>query len=45
MCIDLWNLNEASVKENYPIPSIEKNLQIVSGCKLFSLLDGFSGYN
>ena len=37
--------NHASDKHNYPVPPMEKLLQMVSGSELFSLLDGFSSYN
>ena len=43
--VDFRNLNRASDKDNYPVPPMEKILQMVSGSELFSLLDGFSGYN
>jgi hypothetical protein len=39
------NLNRASEKDNYPVPPMEKLLQTMSGSEIFSLLDGFSGYN
>ena len=45
LCMDFRNLNYASDKDNYPAPPMEQLLQMVSGSKLFSLLDGFSGYN
>jgi hypothetical protein len=45
ICIDFKNLNRASDKDNYPVPPMEQILQLVSGSELFSLLDGFSGYN
>ena len=45
LCVDFKNLNRASGKDNYPIPPMEHILQMVSGSKLFSLLDAFSGYN
>jgi hypothetical protein len=45
ICIDLWNLNRASDKDNYLVPPMEQILQLVSDFELFSLLDGFSGYN
>ena len=45
LCVDFRNLNRASDKDNYPVPPMEKLLQMVSGSELFSLLDGFSGYN
>ena len=32
-------------KDNYPVPPMEQILQKVSGSKIQSLLDGFSGYN
>ena len=39
------NLNRASNKDGYPVPSMEETLQQVSVSEMFSLLDGFSGYN
>jgi hypothetical protein len=45
LCIDFWNLNRASEKDNYSVPSMEQLLHTVSGSKIFYLLDGFSGYN
>ena len=45
LCVYFKNLNHASDKDNYPVPPMEQILQMVSGSKLFSLLDGFSGYN
>jgi hypothetical protein len=45
LCVHFRNLNKASEKDNYLVPPMEKILQCVSGSKMFSLLDGFSGYN
>jgi hypothetical protein len=45
LCVDFINLNRASKKDNYPVPPMEQLLQTISGCDIFSLLDGFSGYN
>jgi hypothetical protein len=45
LCVDFRNLNRASEKDNYPVPPMEQLLQTVSGSEIFSLLDGFSGYN
>ena len=45
LCVDFQNLNRASDKDNYPVPPMERILHMVSGLELFSLLDGFSGYN
>lgn len=39
------NLNRASQKDNYPVPSMEHILQCVSESEMLSLLDGLSGYN
>ena len=43
--MDFRNLNRALDKDNYLVPPMEQILQMVSGSELFSLLDGFSGYN
>ena len=45
LCVDFQNLNRAPYKHNYPVPPMEQILQMVSSSELFSLLDGFSGYN
>ena len=45
LCIDFRNLNKASQKDNYLVPSMEHILQCVSRFEMLSLLDGFSGYN
>jgi len=45
LCVDFWNLNKASDKDNYLVPSIKKILQMVLKFELFPLLDGLSSYN
>ena len=45
LCVDFRNLNRASNKANYPVPPMEQILQMDSDSELFSLLDGFLGYN
>jgi hypothetical protein len=45
LCVDFRNLNRASKQDNYPVPPMDKLLQIVFGYDIFSLLDDFSGYN
>jgi len=45
ICIDFRNLNKASLKDNFPFPTMEQILQSVAGSELMSFLDGFSGYN
>ena len=36
-------LNKATQKNHFPLPSIDQVLDTLSGKKLFSFLDGFSG--
>ena len=45
LCVDFRNLNCASDKDNYHVPPMEQKWKMVLGSELFSLLDGFSGYN
>jgi hypothetical protein len=45
LCVDFRNLNGASKKDKYPVPPMEQLLQTIANTKIFSLLDGFSGYN
>jgi hypothetical protein len=45
LCVDFRNLNRASENDDYPVPPMEKLLHTVSGSDIFSLMDGFSGYN
>ena len=45
LCVDFRDLNRESLKDHYPLPSMEQILQVVSGSERFSLLDGYSGYN
>ena len=45
LCVDFRDLNQASLKDHHPLPSMEKTLSKVSGSERFSFLDGFSSYN
>ena len=45
LCVDFRNLKKCSKKDNYPLPKMEHMLQKVSGARVMSFLDGFSGYN
>ena len=38
-------LNKATQKYHFPLPFIDQVLDTLAGKKLFSFLDGFSGYN
>ena len=43
--VDLRNLNQASLKEKFALPNIDHILKMVTGSKIMSMLDSFSGYN
>ena len=45
MCIDYRDLNKASPKDNFPLPHIDVLVDNTVGHKMFSFMDGFSGYN
>lgn len=44
LCIDYRALNKKTVKENYPMPLIDDQLDVLSGNKYFTTLDLTSGY-
>lgn len=45
ICVDFRNLNQASLKDNYPLLKMDHILQTISKLEMMSILDGFSGYN
>ncbi|RDY12073.1 Retrovirus-related Pol polyprotein from transposon 17.6, partial [Mucuna pruriens] len=45
MCIDYTDLNKACPKDPYPLPSIDRLVDGVSGYALLSFMDAYSGYN
>jgi len=45
MCVDFRDLNKASIKVNFPFPSMEFLLHQVTGSTCMFMLDGFSGYD
>jgi hypothetical protein len=45
ICVDLWELNKATLKDYFPLPFIDQVLDNLSRMKYFSFLDGYSGYN
>lgn len=44
-CVHFRNLNRASKKDNYLVPSLDEVLQIVNGSQMMEFLDSYSGYN
>ncbi|GKD44561.1 reverse transcriptase domain-containing protein [Tanacetum coccineum] len=44
VCIDYRKLNEATVKDHFPLPFLDQILERLTGNKYFYFLDGFSGY-
>ena len=45
MCVDYWDLNQVSSKDNFPLPHIDVLVDNTANFALFSFMDGFSGYN
>ena len=45
MCIDFWDLNKASPKDDFPLPHIDILVDNTAGHALLSFMDGFLGYN
>ena len=45
ICIDFRDLNKATPKDDYPLPSIDRLIDNTAGHAMFSFMDGYSGYN
>jgi hypothetical protein len=45
VCVDYRDVNKACPKDNYPSHFIEQIIDDCAGREIFSLMDGFSGYN
>jgi hypothetical protein len=45
MCIDYTHLNEASPKDEYPLPHIFQIVDSTASCELLSFLDAYSNYH
>ncbi|GAU50475.1 hypothetical protein TSUD_409600 [Trifolium subterraneum] len=45
MCVDYRDLNKASPKDDFPLPHIDVLVDNTAKSKVFSFIDGFSGYN
>ncbi|GKA05140.1 reverse transcriptase domain-containing protein [Tanacetum coccineum] len=44
VCIDYQKLNDATHKDNFPLPFIDQMLKRLAGNEYYCFLDGFSGY-
>ena len=45
MCVDFWDLNEASPKDDFPLPYIDILIDNAAEHALLSFMDGFLGYD
>jgi hypothetical protein len=45
VCVDFWNLNRASPKDDFPLPHIDVLVDNAARSSTYSFMDGFSGYN
>ena len=45
MCVDYRDLNKASPKDDFPLPHIDMLVDSTAKFKVFSFMNGFSGYN
>ena len=45
VCVNLKQVNAATIRDNYPLPITGHVLEWVAGKQAYSFLDGFSGYN
>ena len=45
MCVDFTNLNNACLKDSFPLPINDQLVDSTAGHKLLTFMDAFSGYN
>ncbi|WCJ43918.1 Transposon Tf2-6 polyprotein [Euphorbia peplus] len=45
VCVDYRDLNRACPKDNFPLPHIDVLVSSAASAVMYSLMDGFSGYN
>jgi hypothetical protein len=45
VCVDYRDINKTCPKDNFPTPFIDQIVENCVGSEIFSLMDGFSGYN
>ena len=41
VCVNLKNVNAATIRDNYPLPIVDHVIERVAGKKAYSFLDGF----
>ena len=45
MCVDFMDLNNACLKDNFPLPRIDQLMDSIAEHKLLTFMDAFSEYN
>lgn len=45
VCTDFRDLNKACPKDDFPLPNIDMIVDLTVGYEMYSLMDGFYGYN
>ena len=45
ICVDFWELNKASPKDEFPLPNVDILVDAAASHEHFSFMDGYSGYN
>ena len=45
LCIDFTDVNQACLKDRFPLPRIDLIVDVTAGHELLSFMDAFSGYN
>jgi hypothetical protein len=45
MCVDFTDLNNACLKDSFPLPHISALVDSTAGYELLSFMDAFSGHN
>jgi hypothetical protein len=45
ICVDYRDINKSCPKDNYPTPFVDQIVDDYVGSEIFSLINGFSGYN
>ena len=45
VCVDFRDINEASPKDDFPLPHIDTLVDSTAGHSMLSFMDGFYGYN